>query len=441
MAPQEQTLLALPEAVEPASEPDRSLHVAVVDEELPYPPTSGKRIRTLNLVLRLARRHRLSYLCHRNADPAEAKEAETFFRDNGIETVVVNRATPPRSVLHTGPRFYARLALNLLSPRPYLVDINYSRALRDAVARHAAERRPDLWQCEWTPYAEVVRRLPVARWLVMAHNVESLIWQRYFETEQNPVRRWYIHQQWRKFERYERRTFAEATRTVAVSADDAGLARGRFGAERVRIVENGVDTSYFHKEEGPRDPCQILYLGALDWRPNLDAVRLLLEQVFPAVHAKEPSARLCLVGRNPPPWLVDQASRAKAVELHANVEDVRPFLAGSGVMAVPLRIGGGSRLKILEALASGLPVVSTRIGAEGLGLESGRDLQVVERVEEMAPALLHCIRTPDEARAAAENGRRFVCEQYDWDLLADKLERVWYECLGHRPRPVSRALS
>src|SRR5205823_2299154 len=143
------------------------------------------------------------------------------------------------SVLHTGPRLYARLALNLLSPRPYLVDANYSRALLRAVKHYAAQRRPDLWQCEWTPYAEVVRRLPAARWLVVAHNVESLIWQRYFETELNPAKRWYIRQQWRKFERFERRTFAEAARTVAVSDDDAELARGRFGAERVSIVENG----------------------------------------------------------------------------------------------------------------------------------------------------------------------------------------------------------
>jgi hypothetical protein len=170
----------------------RRLHVAIVDEELPYPPTSGKRIRTLNLLLRLAGRHRLTFLCHKNSDPAEASQAEVYCRQNGIETVVVDRLVPPKTVLQNGPAFYGRLALNLLSPRPYVVDVNHSPALEQAVRAYAAGHAVDLWQCEWTPYADVVRSVPGCRLLVMAHNIESRIWQRYHETESNPVKRWYI---------------------------------------------------------------------------------------------------------------------------------------------------------------------------------------------------------------------------------------------------------
>jgi glycosyltransferase involved in cell wall biosynthesis len=399
----------------------RPLHVAVVDEELPYPMTSGKRLRTLNLLLRLAGRHRVTYLCHRNADAAEARLAAEFLQDHGITPVVVDRAVPPRR----GPAFYARLAANLLSPLPYSVASHTSRALRQALRDHARTSPVDLWQCEWTPYAEALRGVSAAPQLVIAHNVESLIWQRYHETETNALKRWYIRRQWHKFERFERRTFAEAAGTVAVSPDDARRLQQQFAARNVHVVDNGVDTEYFRPQEAPREPAQVLFLGSLDWRPNLDGVALLAERVFPAVRRRLPGARLCVVGRNPPDWLRRLVAALPGAELHASVADVRPYLARSSVLAVPLRVGGGSRLKILEALASGLPVVSTRVGAEGLCLEPDRHLTVVEGADDMADALVRCLHQPREMRAQAERGRRVVLDRYDWDRLAGRLEQVW----------------
>jgi glycosyltransferase involved in cell wall biosynthesis len=394
-----------------------------VDEELPYPPTSGKRIRTLNLTLRLARRHRLTYLCHRNADAAEARRAAEFFADHGIATAVVDRRVPPKS----GPAFYARLAANLLSPLPYSVASHASRALRSALREHAARHPVDLWHCEWTPYAEALRGVAGPR-VVVAHNVESVIWRRYHETEPGRLRRWYIGRQWRKFERFERRALGETECAVAVSEVDAERMRRDFGVTRVDVVENGVDTGYFRPGAARRAPGRLLFLGSLDWRPNLDGVALLLERVFPAVRAAEPSATLALVGRNPPESLRRRAAALPGVELHADVPDVRPHLDRCALMVVPLRIGGGSRLKILEALAAGVPVASTRVGAEGLCLRPGRDLAVVEGVDDLAPAVIAALRDPEAARRQAESGRREVLRRYDWDRLADEMERVWLAC-------------
>jgi polysaccharide biosynthesis protein PslH len=401
------------------------LRVVIVDEELPYPPTSGKRIRTLNLALRLAHRHRLTFLCHRNADPDEARRAEDFLTRHGIEVVCVPRRVPPKS----GMGFYTRLAANLVSSLPYSVATHNSAALRRALLDYAASHAVDLWHCEWTPYAEALRVLGPVRKLVMAHNVESSIWQRYHETTPEPLKRWYIGRQWRKFTIFERAAFAQATRTVAVSDADAALIRTRFGVRRVDVVDNGVDTTHFRPSDARRDPRQILFLGSLDWRPNLDAVALLLERVFPAVRAVEPAVRLCLVGRNPPAWLQRRVAGLPEVELHGNVQDVRPYLTGSGLLAVPLRIGGGSRLKILEALACGLPVVSTQVGAEGLALEPGRHLTVVETVDDMPAALLECMHARERAQAQAKRGRQVVLDRYDWDTLADRLEAVWFRCM------------
>jgi glycosyltransferase involved in cell wall biosynthesis len=399
------------------------LRVAVVDEELPYPLDSGKRIRTFNLLARLAQRHTITYICHRNADPDEARRAERHLRDRGIDTVVVNRSVPGKS----GLGFYARLAANLLSPLPYSVATHASAALRRAIRAHAANNGVDLWQCEWTPYAQALRGQAGVPWLVVAHNVESTIWQRYYETETHRLKRWYVGVQWLKFARFERWALTAAHGTVAVSHEDARRMRRDFGAERVRVVDNGVDTSYFCPTDDERVAGQILFVGSLDWRPNQDAVRLLFDRIFPEVRRRLPAAHLCIVGRRPPDWMRRQASSCPGLELHANPPDVRPFLRRSAVMAVPLRIGGGSRLKILEALACRLPVVSTRVGAEGLSLAAGLHLDVVDDVAEMAEALVRSLCDPPRAEPTAERGRQVVCAHYDWNVLARKLEQVWLD--------------
>ena len=222
--------------------------------------------------------------------------------------------------------------------------------------------------------------------------------------------------------------FVEQIAVVAVSPDDAQLMEKEFGISDVDIVENGVDHSHFAQVTETRDRFQILFLGALDWRPNQDAVAFLLKDIFPLVRARIPDARLLVVGRNPPNWLLKQISDASGVQLRANVPDVRPFLAKSSLMIVPLRIGGGSRLKILEALASGLPVVSTAVGAEGLSLKSGRHWIEGNTADELVNATVDCLERQQWAQTIADEGRQIVQQRYDWEHLADKLERAWFKC-------------
>ena len=420
------------------------MHVVIVDGDVSYPPSSGKRLRTLNLMLRLARRHRITYIARAPNDADANREAAAYLGDHGVEPLLVPDPLPSKK----GMGFYARLACNVLSPLPYSAASHRSRRMADAVRAYAARHAVDLWQFEWTPYVATLpphpQRLSVGatgrgraersangheRRLLIAHNLDSLIWQRYHENERHPLKRSFIREQWRKFERFERRVFAEVDRVIAVSHEDAALLRRQFGVESVDVVENGIDRAYYELVRGERKPATILFVGSLDWRPNLDAVRLLLDSIFPAVRRTEPSAQLRIVGRTPPPWLVHRVAATKGVEMHANVADVRPFLADSSVLAVPLRIAGGSRLKILEALACGLPVVSTRIGAEGLELQNGGHLVVVEGIGDMGAALIESIRNPQTARAMAQLGRQFVLERYDWDILAERLERAWEKCL------------
>lgn len=411
------------------------MHVAIVNEGLCYPPTAGNRIRTLNLMLRLARRHRITYLCRGDVHSAEAVAARTFLGDHGIELVVAQDPFVPKS----GASFAAGLALNLFSPLPYAVATHNSRAVRRALAVHANSRRVDLWQFEWLAYADALAGDRSARTLVMAHNVESLIWQRYVEAEPRLLRRWYLTRQWRKFERYEKSMLARATRVVAVSSEDARLLRQRFGLGDVDVVDNGIDRDFFEDVVPERDPAKVLFLGSLEWRPNLDAIGQLLDRIFPAILEQQPNARLCIVGRNPPAALIRRVAALPWAELHADVADVRPYLARCGVLAVPLRIGGGSRLKILEALACGTPVVSTRVGAEGLCLRPGTHHVEVESVDDMAAALVRCLRDPAPAQQMARTARAFVLDRYDWEALALQLEDVWERCCADPTQARSRS--
>ena len=396
------------------------MNVVILDGDVSYPATSGKRLRTLNLMLALADRHRITYIARSEGNPDTEKEAEAFLRDHGVTPILVRAPLATKR----GASFYARLAANLFSPLPYSVASHHFPAIREAMADHARNHPVDLYQLEFTGYLYALpdHHTPV---VVQAHNVDTLIWQRYYETEKRWAKRWYIRGQWKKFHRFEREAFHRMDRVIAVSEPDAKLVREWFGVDRVGVVDNGVDTAHFEGVRPAPASRTILYLGALDWRPNLDAVIQLLDEVFPAVRRAIPEARLQIVGRSPSESLRQRARECPGVELHADVPDVRPYMETSAVMAVPLRIGGGSRLKILEALAARLPVVSTPVGAEGLELRDGEELRLADRSEEMARTLIDVLSHPDKTMKMVERGHTLAARRYDWKVLADRLDAEW----------------
>ncbi|MGL4551223.1 MAG: glycosyltransferase family 4 protein [Gemmataceae bacterium] len=396
------------------------MRIAIVDGDLCYPATSGKRLRSLNLLLPLAGRHRIACVMRGHGDAAENAACREFLGDHGVEAHVIDDPIPKKK----GVGFYARLAANLTSPVPYSVASHRSEQFAAAVRSFASGREIDVWGVDWSGYLYAVAGLP-GPVVLQAHNVDSLIWERYHDTARGAMKRWYVRRQWKKFERFEGDAFRRVSRVVFVSDADHRLARDRFGITNGTVVDNGVDVAGFGSVRPAPGSRSILYLGSLDWRPNLDAVELLLAEIFPRVRAALPESKLVIVGRKPPEGLVRRAAATPGVELRADVPDVKPYLAAAGVMAVPLRVGGGSRLKILEALACGLPVVSTAVGAEGLHLTAGDDYALADTPAAMADALVRALTRPGEAFAQAARGQEAVAGRYDWSALAAKLERVW----------------
>jgi glycosyltransferase involved in cell wall biosynthesis len=412
----------------------RRLHVVIVDEELPYPANSGKRIRILNLVRQLAQRHRITLICHRNPQPGEAAAAEAHLQSLGVETLTVTPAGAARWA-HAGRWAVPwKILLNSLKRVPYSVQWHTCPALQRAITDFAQAHQVDLWQCEWAPYARNILQCGVRPWVMMAHDIQTRIWERHLQAERNRWKRLFIKGQYRRYHRYEEQVFSSADQTITVTEPDAERATTEFGARRTAVVENGVDVGYYQSAAPavsavPRKSGRILFVGNLEWRPNADAARLLLDEVFPRVRSQVGSAELVIVGRRPPDWLCRRCRNVAGVELHADVPDVRPFFYQSGVLAVPLRFASGSRLKILEALATRLPVVSTRVGAEGLRLTPGQHYVSADDPEKMADTIVRWTHRPEEAEATARAGQEVVEQHYDWSVLADHMEAAWLELL------------
>jgi glycosyltransferase involved in cell wall biosynthesis len=202
-----------------------------------------------------------------------------------------------------------------------------------------------------------------------------------------------------------------------------------------------VDLDYFQFQKRAADSHMVLFLGSLDWRPNLDGAQWMLSEIMPLLLKRCPRAKLQIVGRMPPAWLVEAVAKHPAAELRADVPDVRPYLAGAAVMVVPLRVGGGTRLKILEAAAAGVPVVSTTIGAEGLSLVPGEHYLQADTPDAIAAALSRLADDRGLAQRLTERAHSCVAAHYSWTMLAERLDEVWRRCAGSAEQPARLSAS
>ena len=389
------------------------MKVLVVDEGTPLPLNTGKRIRTWNLLKRMADRHEITFLCWGSA------EAPT--EHYGVRFVTIGRNLPAMQ----GSAFYVSLLKNIFSPLPYSVQRHASKEIKEAYSTILDKEEFDLIHCEWTPYVEVARSsagdLPL---VLSAHNVESRIWERYFLNEQNWAKKKYIFLQYKKFERFEQRAAQLCSHVVTVSEEDS-QEFSSYGCKNVSVVPNGVEDSYFFPVNTEQRPHSMVFTGSMDWRPNQDGITFFLQDIFPLIRRQLPEAEVSVVGRNPPGWLLDKASNMPGVKLTGTVDDVRPYIAQAGLYIVPLRVGGGSRLKILEALAMKKVVLSTHVGAEGLNLQNGVHILLQDDPQSFADAAVQTLESIEAYLPLADAGHRQVLKHYTWDKIAPRLDEVW----------------
>ncbi len=261
--------------------------------------------------------------------------------------------------------------------------------------------------------------LPV---ILRLHNIESVIVKRFGQQSMNPLARIYAFLEAFKIARYERSVCREFERVLTISKDDDNRIRSLQPDVRSSAIPSGVDTSFFSTWSGEEDPASILLLAAFHWRPNQDSFWWFVHDILPMIIQKIPNARVFVVGTNTPEQM--KAFKHPNVTVVGEVDDVRPHIGRSCVPIVPLRVGGGIRLKLLELFSMGKAVVSTPVGCEGLTVENGKHLRVEETAQGFADAVVSLLESRPERQRLGKAARDLVVEHYSWDAVLQEYEKI-----------------
>jgi glycosyltransferase involved in cell wall biosynthesis len=321
-------------------------------------------------------------------------------------------------------RFYLDLLRNQLSPLPYFVAKccrrDFAEAMKAVFLRHGA----DLLLCDFLQTAAPALELSIPRRVVFQHNVEYLLRRRQCDAESSPVKKWLFGREWKKTRRIEERVCRAFDHVIAVSDEDREVFEKEFGVKSVSTIATGVDSDYFQPQAIPVQPGRLAFVGSMDWYPNEDGVIWFLNEVYPLIRKQAANVSFKIIGRNPSAHLSAAVARLPEVELTGRVEDVRPFLAEAEVIVVPLRAGGGTRIKIPEAMAMGKAVVSTSVGAEGLPFTDGQEIRIADAPQDFAQAVTQLL-SHSGLRIQIENAaRERVRRDHGWDAVVDELEEV-----------------
>ncbi len=385
---------------------------------MPFPLDNGGKLRTYNLLRQLSKKHWITLVTF---------EPEVSPPDTFIQSICRQLVTIPKPNHNSAVSFWRNIFAAPFCKEPLAVTKYASPRMTKALCDQLAREEFDLIHCESTPLARTVLEATGRPDCIGTQNVEAQIWLRYAENSTDPLKRLFMLDQYKKMRRYESETYRYFARILAVSENDSNLIASWYGLKSV-VVPNGVDTEYFRTGFSERDSRNIAYIGAMDWRPNQDAVLYFLREIWPLIKVAVPNVTFSIVGRKPPKQIYKAAETDKSIEVTGTVEDIRPNLCRASVCVVPLRIGGGSRLKILEALATCTPVVSTTVGAEGLeGIEPW--VAIEDNPKAFADRVINLLKYPISEEKMLE-ARKFITEQYSWKKSAERVEHVWQDLLS-----------
>ncbi len=393
---------------------------------IPYPPKGGSHQRSYNLLRRVARNHSVHLIAFNllNEDPARLGQYKHQLLLDCESVEFWELPFRWKSL-----QWWWKLGLSSFQPRPFTIEAFYSDQLRERFCQVMQRTRPDVVHFDSIDLALYIGAVRSIRCILNHHNCESAMLKRRASCHQVPLARWFLNQQAKRLQEYEAELCPNMGANLTVSLEDAILLRQSSPEAHIHIVENGTDTGYFTPQDQDFDPRTLVFAGSLNWYPNLSALKYLRESIWPCVQRAVPGAHLYIAGMKPVRWLIDWANSDSNMTLAANPEDIRPWIARGAVFVCPIRDGGGTRLKILDALAMGKAVVSTRIGCEGLRLESGKHVLMADTDQEFIDAVSRILQDSSLRRSLSRCGRDLVEREYSWDQISMQLEEA-YKCDG-----------
>jgi glycosyltransferase involved in cell wall biosynthesis len=413
--------------------PASALRLAFVSPVFLFPNNTGGRIRTTN-ILRGLKGGAFHVTLVGPASDAQRREWA------GRLDEVCDRFVPWRAA-RSRPRWTR--ALDLFGDLPFNVAADRTQPALQTVAATLGAEHFDVVVFDFVHAAVLVPPALEAPTVCFTHNVEAEIFARHAAQPQNPLLRSMWSSQHAKMTRFEREALQRFTAVVAVSDRDAEHFRAHYGIAAPQTIPTGVDLDFFEWRLPPPPaadaPATVVFIGSMDWTANVDGVRHFIDEVWPRVRAAEPKARFVVVGRNPPASLVSQARAAQGVELTGFVDDVRPYARTAQASVIPLRVGGGTRIKAFEAMALGCPVVSTSVGIEGLDVRHGEHYLRADDPAAQAAAVLSLLREAPLREALSRRARHCVEQRFGHRVAAGAFERACLWAIDQRRRVALKA--
>jgi len=393
------------------------MKILMLTPYLPYPLHSGGQIRSYNLIKNLSQKHQITLFSFIRSAKELVHIAELEKYCAKVKVFKRRQAWDPRNIL-----------ISALTPYPFLVAIYLSKSVKNAIRRELASNY-DLIHAETfyvMPNLPKPTNIPT---LLVEQTIEYMVYQRFVEDFKFFLLKPLLYFDVLKIKLWEKYFWQKATRLVAMSQSDKQIMEKSVKDRKVDVVANGVDVEHFTESRIAKAVNQtILFVGNFKWLPNKDAAKFLVTDIWPKIHQQLPRAKLWIVGRNPTSEILD-LSNQKNVTVSGEVDDIREAFQKSSVLLAPIRNGRGTKYKVLEAMASQVPVVTTKLGIEGIAAINQSSVLIAETADGLADKTIQVLTDKNLAEKLAANGKKLVYNQYNWQAISKELDQI-YQQLG-----------
>jgi sugar transferase (PEP-CTERM/EpsH1 system associated) len=401
------------------------MNILFLSTRSPYPLISGHSLRTYHILRSAAERHNVTLATFVQLPEQELKRENLEHLRSFCKAVYPFRIPADVSKV----KLAQTLFLNLFSPLPFVAEKYDVPAMRNKIREIIKSGHIDLVHVDMLPLTIYVNEFKDLPKILVNHNVESVRLYRWFQTESILLKKAYLGIQYPKLKSFERSAMEKFDCSVVVSEKDKELLREMGVKNKLVVVPNGTDTNFFKPMGRKKLETSILWIGHMDVHTNKDAVLYFWREIYPLLRKKYPQVEMVFVGTAPPKEIADAARSDSGVRVTGFVEDIRPYLDEAAVMVVPIRIGSGTRLKILDAMAMGKAIVSTAVGCEGLSVTDGDDILIGDAPREFADKVMRVL-VDEKTRKKLENNARSLAKKYDWEHLCKLQEDVYQSIVG-----------